>query len=110
MPSRSINAVIKEVADKKQNLVKLCRRFHVSRLDIFGSGSQGVFDPLTSDLDFLVVFELLNPKAHADAYFGLLQELNALFSRHVDLIELEAINNPYFLEAVEESRSLLYAA
>jgi predicted nucleotidyltransferase len=102
--------VITEVTDKQQDLVKLCQRFHVSRLDIFGSGSHGNFDPQSSDLDFLVVFELLSPKAHADAYFGLLQELKLLFSRPVDLIELEAINNPYFLEAVEESRSLLYAA
>jgi len=105
-----LSAVIKEITDKQQKLVNLCQRFHVSRLDIFGSGSRDDFDPLSSDLDFLVVFELLDPKAHADAYFGLLQELNDLFSRNVDLIELEAINNPYFLEAVEESRSLLYAA
>lgn len=47
---------------------------------------------------------------HADAYFDLLAELRELFSRAIDLVELEAINNPYFLKTVDEPRSVLYAA
>jgi hypothetical protein len=102
--------VIEELKDRAQELGRLCRRFRVKRLDVFGSASTGNFDPLTSDLDFLVVFESMQPKEHADVYFGLLAELQELFSRNIDLVELEAINNPYFLEQVEESRSVLYAA
>jgi hypothetical protein len=93
-----------------EDVAQLCRQFRVQRLDVFGSASTGRFDLLTSDLDFLVVFESLRPKEHADAYFGLLAKLRDLFSRNVDLIELEAINNPYLRETVEESRSVLYAA
>jgi predicted nucleotidyltransferase len=102
--------VIKELTDRTEEVAQLCRQFRVQRLDVFGSASTGHFDPLTSDLDFVVVFESLHPKEHADAYFGLLSKLQELFSRNIDLIELEAINNPYFLETVEESRSVLYAA
>ena len=61
-------------------------------------------------MDFLVEFVDMSPSEHANAYFGLLSALEVLFKRHVDLVELKAINNPYFLEAVEESRTMLYAA
>src|ERR1700735_4649132 len=38
-------------------LPELCRRFHVRRLDLFGSAATGQnFDPVRSDLDLLVSF------------------------------------------------------
>ncbi|MBV8612871.1 MAG: nucleotidyltransferase domain-containing protein, partial [Acetobacteraceae bacterium] len=53
------------------DLPAVCRRFHVRQLDLFGSGADERFDPLRSDLDFLVTFEELSSDAYADAYFGL---------------------------------------
>ena len=102
--------MIQDLKNHSSDLVDLCQRFGVNRLDIFGSASVGNFDPQASDLDFLVVFEPMTPSEHADAYFGLLEALKQLFCREVDLVELEAIRNPYFLEAMEETRSNLYAA
>lgn len=55
-----------------------------------------------------VLFEEI--RDHADADFGLHAELKELFHRDVDLVELGAIKNPYFREAVEESRAPLYGA
>jgi hypothetical protein len=47
-------------------LPELCRRFHVRRLDLFGSAATGHnFDPVRSDLDFLVSFEPLPPGEYA---------------------------------------------
>jgi hypothetical protein len=106
----NIGPVIRELSNRSGEVARLCRRFRVTRLDVFGSASTGRFDPHTSDLDFLVQFGSLTPKEHADAYFGLLSGLRELFSRNVDLVELQAIRNPYFLESVEETRSVLYAA
>lgn len=100
----------KLILDKKADIDALCAKFNVKQLDLFGSALGSSFDPKKSDLDFLVVFKDMEPGRHADAYFGLLAELEELFRLHVDLVELNAIKNPYFLEAVEESRSLLYAA
>jgi predicted nucleotidyltransferase len=45
-----------------------------------------------------------------DQYFGLKEELEALFGRPVDLAEEGASSNRYFLESVNRSRRLLYAA
>lgn len=102
--------MIEELTIRKKDLERLCRKFRVKSLDVFGSASTGEFNRQSSDLDFLVVFVSLPPTEHADAYFGLLSALQSLFSQNIDLVELKAINNPYFLKTVEESRSALYAA
>jgi hypothetical protein len=41
---------------------------------------------------------------------GLKEALEALFGRSVDLVEAGASSNRYFLESVNKSRRLLYAA
>jgi hypothetical protein len=61
-------------------------------------------------LDFLVEFHPLPPGERADAYFGLLEDLQDLFQRPVDLVMLRAITNPYFRRAIEQTRELVYAA
>jgi hypothetical protein len=96
--------------EKQEELVSLCRRRRVSRLDVFGSAARGTFDAKTSDLDFLVEFQPLKPGERAEAYFGLQEDLEQLFGRPVDLVMARAISNPYFRRAVEETRELLYAA
>jgi predicted nucleotidyltransferase len=79
-------------------------------LELFGSAVGDDFDPQRSDVDFLVEFESLAEGQHADAYFGLRESLGSLFSRPVDLVMVRAIRNPYFLEAIEPTRTLLNAA
>jgi len=98
------------IAQHRQQIADVCRRYHVRRLEVFGSAGGDRFVPGRSDLDFLVEFEPLAEGQHADAYFGLLESLELLFSRHVDLVMIRAIRNPYFLEAIEPTRTLLYAA
>ena len=98
------------VQDKRDAVERLCRQFRVRRLELFGSAVGTKFDPMTSDLDFLVDFEDLGPEEYADTYFGLLEGLKELFKRNVDLVMISAVKNPYFLESIEQSRTLLYAA
>ncbi len=102
--------MIPEIQERAPSLAMLCRRFRVRRLDLFGSAATDQFDPQTSDLDFLVEFEALLPNEYADAYFGLLEELENLFNRRVDLVVAGAVKNPYLRESIEKSRTLLYAA
>lgn len=93
----------------QQAIEDLCRKHSVSRLELFGSAAAGVFDPQSSDLDFLVEFLPLEEGRYADAYFDLLFDLENLFGRAVDLVMPTAIRNPYFLQAVNRHRELLYA-
>jgi len=88
----------------------LCRRFRVRRLELFGSGARGGFDPARSDLDFLVEFEDLAFGEHYEAYFGLLESLQDLFGRQIDLVVSRAIKNRYFRMVIDRDKVLMYAA
>lgn len=99
------------VSDKKKNEVAdLCRRHHVRSLEMFGSGIVATSLRSVHDLDFLVEFKHLSPSEHADAYFGLLEDLQRLFDKPVDLVEPHAVTNPFFMQSVMKSKVLLYAA
>jgi predicted nucleotidyltransferase len=55
----------------------ICRRFHVRRLEVFGSAAAGEFDPARSDIDFLVEFEPKAPGSALGTYLGLKDALEA---------------------------------
>jgi predicted nucleotidyltransferase len=97
------------IEDKRSEIEEICRRRGVQKIEVFGSAAGDRFDPLRSDFDFLVTFQELDPNEYADAYFGLLEDWQALFKRPVDLVVASAIQNPYFRETVEATRTLLYA-
>ena len=94
----------------RNELEAICRRYHVLRLDLFGSAATGDFKPDSSDLDFLVEFSPEYADHAFDDYFGLLEELSKLFGRRVDLVSAKAMKNRYFIEEVNKSRQPLYAA
>jgi hypothetical protein len=99
------------VEDKMAEISNLCAKYAVLRLEVFGSAATGEdFDPERSDFDFLVEFRRIETINAADQYFGLLEELEGVFHRHVDLVESKAMRNPYFIKGVNETRKLLYAA
>ena len=99
------------IEKNRKALKELCVTFRVRRLEVFGSASTGRnFDPEKSDLDFLVEFQTLQPGEYADAYFGLLDALETLFCRHIDLVMPQAVKNRYFIESIDKNREVLYAA
>lgn len=104
---RSMNPLIEQHAAA---LREICKRFRVRRLDAFGSVVGEAFDPQRSDIDFLVEFEPGIPAERYDRYFGLLEALQRLFGRPVDLVEPQTIRNPYVLRSVERERRNVYAA
>lgn len=93
----------------RADLDALCRRYHVRRLDLFGSAARGQAGA-GSDYDFLVEFAPLPPGGYADAYFGLLEALQNLLGSPVELVVERAIRNPYFRQAVQAHLESLYAA
>lgn len=98
------------VAEHATELARLCQRYGVRRLDLFGSAATGRFRVGDSDLDFVVEFQPATVSgAYADAYFGLLESLERLYGRPVDLVIDGAIRNPYFRQSVEATRKPLYA-
>ena len=98
------------VEDKREQIVELCKRYHVQRLELFGSALRDDFQVSSSDLDFLVEFNPLTQGSYADTYLGLQNALESLFNRTVDLVEVLAIQNPYYREEIERTKVLIYAA
>ncbi|NZA28359.1 nucleotidyltransferase domain-containing protein [Luteimonas sp. SJ-92] len=94
----------------RPGIAELCRKYRVSRLDLFGSSVGDDFDLRRSDLDFLVDFVDTGPEGAADRYFGLQESLQGLMGRPVDLVVRRAIHNPYFLDSAERQHLNLYAA
>jgi len=86
----------------------ICRRHRVARLDVFGSAARQ--KDRAPDLDFLFESDELATLAYADAYFGLLADLEALLERPVDLVMASAVKNPFVRETIERSRIPLHAA
>jgi len=110
LTTRDLGPAERLVGQRRDELAALCRRYRVRRLELFGSTAAGDDEPDKSDLDFLVEFAVLPPAGYADTYFGLLEELERLFARPVDLVVASTIRNPYFRASVERTKTLLYAA
>src|SRR5690606_20803533 len=106
---RSEDDMLDEILRQRTELEEMCRQHHVRRLELFGSAVSGRYRQRESDLDFLVEFEPLPTDIYADTFFGLLEALESLFGRPVDLVVDSAIKNPYFRESIESNKALLYA-
>jgi len=102
--------MIRLIEDNRALIEALCKKYDVLRLDVFGSAATGAFDPARSDLDFLVEFKADSPMRPFHQYFDFLAELKDLFGCEVDLVEVTAVKNPYFLRSMNASRESLYAA
>ena len=96
------------VAERKQDLARLCEEHRVARLDVFGSAVTGEFDPETSDLDFLVTFQEAADEDGFHKRFRLQDALADLFGRKVDVVPERSITNPYFRANVEDTREPVY--
>jgi predicted nucleotidyltransferase len=94
----------------RKQIIALCQRHDVKRLELFGSAARADFDPDTSDVDFLVEFQSYESLSIADQWFGLQEDLERLLGRQVDLTSLRVARNSFFLEVANRHKVTLYAA
>jgi predicted nucleotidyltransferase len=98
------------LSDHLPQIQALCVKYGVRCLEAFGSAARGDFDAGKSDFDFLVLFQRSQSKSSADQYFGLLEELEKVLGRKVDLVDIRAARNPYFIADALAHRIRVYAA
>lgn len=80
-----------EIANKRDALIALCKRYDVARLEVFGSALRAAdFDPARSDVDFLVTFAP-HSRGNFAVFLDFKEALEALLDRPVDLIERKTI-------------------
>jgi len=100
--------MIAEIGQHKAELDELCKRYGVTRLDLFGSAATTDFNLVTSDLDFIAIFSHADQPGYARRYLEFAESLERLFKRRVDLLTERSINNPFFREFVNRTRITLY--
>jgi predicted nucleotidyltransferase len=86
-----------------------CRQHTVKWLYAFGSVLTDRFTN-ESDINLIVDFEPLDTAKYADNYFNLKFGFEAALYRTINLLEENAIRNPYFKQAIETRRRLVYTA
>ena len=96
------------LASRMRPLIALCETYCVRRLYAIGSGTRGDFDPESSDIDFVVEFDDDFKSGPFDQFFGLQVDLEDLFAREIDLIELAAVKNRHLLDEIVRTRRLVY--
>ena len=97
------------IADKLDDIIRLCREHGVVRLEIFGSAARGYdFDPATSDADFLVEFSPAAKLPWMEHYFLLERALSKLLVRKVDVTPVAGDGKPRVLDAIRRDRQLIY--
>jgi len=98
------------VQERLGELPAICVAHHVRRLTLFGSAATDEYDATTSDIDLVVEFHAMPIVGYAENYFALVDALEGLFGRRVDLVERQAVRNPYIRRAIEETQVPLYEA
>lgn len=89
-------------------LADFCRRWRVCELSLFGSALRHDFNP-ESDIDFLVSFESAT-SVDIDYLLLMKAELEARVGRPVDLVEKEAIRNPWKRSEILRTREVLHVS
>jgi uncharacterized protein len=102
-------SMISAIEDKMHIIRDLCRQYDVKTLYLFGSACTDKFSD-DSDIDILITFLEVSVEKYTDNYFELHYKLEELFKRKVDLLTENSLSNPFFIESIEETKQLLYAA
>ena len=92
----------------KKKIAEFCRRWKVVEFSLFGSILREDFRP-ESDVDILVTFA----SGAQVSLFDLVQmkiELESMFGRSVDVVEKDALRNPFRKREILNTAQVVYAA
>lgn len=96
------------IALPKEKIKAFCIKWKVIEMSLFGSVLSKEFRP-DSDIDVLVSF-----KKDADwslfDFVDMIDDLQAIFGRKVDLVEKDTLRNPFRRESILANNEVIYAA
>lgn len=100
--------MIERISIPNEKIEAFCRKWNLSEFALFGSVLRDDFGP-ESDVDVLISFK---PGAEMtiESYIEMGDELQAIFSRPVDLVEKRLVRNPFRRHEILTTRQILYAA
>jgi predicted nucleotidyltransferase len=90
-------------------VARFCRKWGISELSLFGSVVRPQEFREDSDIDVLVTFQEPSRWSLFDVV-DMKDELEQLFGRKVDIVEKDAIRNPWRRRSILTSYRVVYAA
>gem|GEM_PF-147049 len=97
------------LTDNMDKIKALCVAHNVKSLFAFGSVCTDRFND-KSDIDLLISFKPMDYGDYADTYFILADKFENLFKRKVDLVTDKSLSNPYFIDSIDQTKTLIYGA
>lgn len=97
----------KIITENIENIKTLCHAYNIRSLYAFGSVCTDKFDD-RSDIDLLVSFKPMEYGDYANNYFILCERFENLFKRKVDLVTDKSLSNPYFINSINKTKTVLY--
>jgi predicted nucleotidyltransferase len=98
------------IQNKSKEIQSTCKQLNVTELYLYGSALTPNFNE-SSDLDFAVSFHAkLSPIEQGTAFFSLIDALENLFNKKIDLLSCRVIKNPIFKEEIDRTKISVYAA
>ena len=97
----------KILVENLKHLKSVCKAHYVKKMYAFGSVCTKRFNE-NSDIDLLVFFQPLDFGEYADNYFSLVNRLEKIFNRRVDLLTDNSLSNPYFINLWKKPKTVLY--
>ncbi|QTY27404.1 nucleotidyltransferase family protein [Flavobacterium sp. CS20] len=100
----------KLIQNKLDDIIAVSKQHYVQAISLFGSAAKNNLRK-DSDSDLLVEFSSdINVLDYADNYFSLLNQLESILNRKVDLVSNKSLKNPVLKEEIYQSKIDLYAA
>ena len=99
----------KLLVERIEEIKALCITYNVKSLFAFGSVCTDKFNE-ESDVDLLIAFNPMEYGEYADTYFELAEKFENLLHRPVDLVTDKSLSNPYFIESINQTKTLIYGA
>jgi uncharacterized protein len=96
------------LTNKLPQLIQLLKAHRVKRAYAFGSVCTNKFNE-DSDIDILIAFEEgMNPVQYSTIYFDLVEKLEHLLQRPIDLVTEYSLKNPYFIKTINKTKVPIY--
>jgi len=95
------------ISDNIDEIRALCLNHNVKSLFAFGSVCTDKFNS-SSDIDLLISFNSMEYGDYADNYFLVADKFEKIFHRFVDLVTDKSLSNPFFIDSVNQTKTLIY--
>jgi len=97
-----------EIQKGINDFINLCQSHNVKSLYAFGSSITENFNENTSDMDFLVEIDDVDPIERGEKLMSLWEKLEEFFHRKVDLLTDSSIKNPILRKNIDKTKILIY--